>query len=98
MPQLGGGRGGAGGGGGGVGAGGGGGGRFPNNYGEKEKKVLMDKFPYILASFKIGCICSDFRNENFTNFPGFFPWTPQVSFGQDGPPKTNCPSYGTVNR
>ena len=45
--------------------------------------------------FKIGCICSDFRNENFKNFQVFSPWAPLISLGQVGPPQNILPSYGT---
>ena len=47
---------------------------------------------YELVS-KIGCICSNVRNEKFKNFEGFFP---RISLGLTQPPKNILPSYGTV--
>ena len=39
---------------------------------------------------KIGCICSDFRNENFENFHGFSPH--RFRSAKSGPHKTFCPA------
>ena len=56
---------------------GGAGGRPPNNYGDMDRKTSNRWVPHIYELvFKIGSICSDFRNENFKNFQGNFPPDP----------------------
>ena len=54
--------------------------------------------PYIYELvFKIGSICSDFRNEDFKNFQVFFlPDLPRFRSAKLGPPQNILPSYGTV--
>ena len=68
----------------------------PNNYGEMREKINNRRVPHIYELFfKIGCICSDFRNENFKEFQGFFLLTP-LHFVQPSRDSPNIlPSYGT---
>ena len=52
-------------------------------------------FPYIV--FKIGCICSDFRNQNFKIFRDFFPGSPKVSLSQVAPPQKKTTTTTTTH-
>ena len=63
---------------------------------EREKKVIIDKFPIYWARFSNCMNLQQFQEWNFKKFQVFFPWTHLGFTRPSWSPKNILPSYITV--